>query len=127
MKLVIILQHRGAIEALKQALPANGATALRIRRAIKPLVEALGDYNGLVEAKLKELGKTQIRGSDPEAPAVEAFLNSAAQEEVCGDVEPILTEADLETLRVPRRDNAITGLTVAEIDSIEALGLIKKL
>jgi len=125
MKLITVIKNQGAIEALRQGLPADGATAMRIRRALKPLSVALDDYKGLLEAKLKELGKTEVRSDDPEMPVLEKYLSSALQEEIDGKVEAILTEADLEGLRVPRRNDTISGLTVFEIDAIEELGLMK--
>ncbi|OHD22738.1 MAG: hypothetical protein A2Y38_18530 [Spirochaetes bacterium GWB1_59_5] len=124
MKVITVIQNQGAVEALKQALPADGATAMRIRRAMKPLSAALDDYKSLIEAKLKELGKTEVRSDDPEMPELEKYLNSALQEEIEGKIEAILTEADLEGLRVPRRNNTISGLSVFEINAIEALGLL---
>jgi len=44
--------------------------------------------------------------------------------EIDGKVCAILTEADIEGLRVPRRNDTISGLTVAEIDGAETLGLL---
>jgi len=124
MTLSILLQHQGAIEALKQAIPTDGATALRIRKALKQFSSALDDYKKLVEEKLKSIGKTEIKQTDTEWPEIERFLNSALKEELDFTVTAVLSEDDVLSLRVPRRDGTMSGLSVAEIDGAEALGLL---
>jgi hypothetical protein len=125
MILSTIMANQGTIEALKQALPPDGATALRLRKALKPLVASIEEYQKLVEEKLKSMGKTRLSVEDPEFPAAQTFLESALSTELGYSVASILTEEDVGTLRVPRKDGTMTGLSMAEIDGAEALGLLK--
>jgi len=125
MILSTLMANQGTVEALKQALPPDGATALRLRKALRPLAASIDEYQKLVEEKLKSMGKTRLSIEDPEFPVAQEFLESALSMELGYIVTPILTEEAISTLRIPRKDGSMSGLSMAEIDGAEALGLLE--
>lgn len=116
MKLRQIIGAGQAIRKVYEATPViEGADFLKLRKQMKALTSELTTFEEAQNAKIKATGKTALKADDPDLPGVLKFIEEMLDSDTDIKVEPVLTVENLAAMK----------LSLADMDSLEKLGIVK--
>lgn len=116
MKLGEIFRHRQVVDWAYALKVRSGGVAMRLRKAINPVMAEIREYEELRTKLIKDTGKESVGPDEPEYAGLVAALGEALEVEVEYEIPVPLALADFDS----------TECSAADLDALVALGIVKE-